>query len=168
MALKDSYFTISEAASYLHVTRQTISRWIKKGELKVEKVGREVLIKKDGIENFRRRRADKSFNVLVMNPLIEIIRKKFAYSKEDNIQWLMHDYARSTSHPGIVKFLIARKDGGLDIVALHVISGKAESGDVFIGANEIVREQFIKTNETIEHLDNREGVPKPKERGVVS
>jgi excisionase family DNA binding protein len=46
VALKDSYFTITQAARELGVTRQTISRWIELGKLTAEKVGRETLIAK--------------------------------------------------------------------------------------------------------------------------
>lgn len=44
MALKDSYFTVAQAAEELGVTRKTISRWLADGKLSAEKVGREKLI----------------------------------------------------------------------------------------------------------------------------
>jgi len=47
--LSDKYFTITQAAQYTGFTRQTISRWVKMGKLTSEKVGREVLIKKDEV-----------------------------------------------------------------------------------------------------------------------
>ena len=47
MAIKDKYLTISDAAKELGVTRQTISRWIRSGNVSAEKVGREMLIEKD-------------------------------------------------------------------------------------------------------------------------
>lgn len=46
MALSDEYFTISQAAEQVGVTRQTIARWIKEGRLTAERIGRECLIPK--------------------------------------------------------------------------------------------------------------------------
>jgi excisionase family DNA binding protein len=53
MALKDSYFTVAQAAKELGVTRKTISRWLADGELSAEKVGREKLIKRHDLNEFR-------------------------------------------------------------------------------------------------------------------
>ena len=55
MALKDEYFTISEAAKDIGVTRQTISRWIIERNIPAEKVGRVTLIKKGALEYQRMR-----------------------------------------------------------------------------------------------------------------
>lgn len=56
MALKDRYYTVSEAARELGVTRQTISRWTKEGKIPSEKVGRETLIKKKDLSKYQRDR----------------------------------------------------------------------------------------------------------------
>ena len=53
MALKDEYLTISQAAKELKVTRQTISRWIAKKYVSVERVGRVALIKKEDLQKYR-------------------------------------------------------------------------------------------------------------------
>lgn len=60
MALKDTYFTILEAAKEFRVTRQTISRWIAEGKIPVEKVGRETLIKKKGLHQYHRKRLSEA------------------------------------------------------------------------------------------------------------
>ncbi len=52
MALKDKYVTITQAAKQLGVTRQTISRWIVKGRVPGEKIGRETLIKKKDLYKY--------------------------------------------------------------------------------------------------------------------
>ena len=52
MALKDNYITITQAAKQLGVTRQTISRWIAKGRVPGEKIGRETLIKKKDLYKY--------------------------------------------------------------------------------------------------------------------
>jgi len=54
MALKDDYITITEAAKQLKVTRQTISRWVAKGYVPGEKIGRETLIKKKDLQKYHR------------------------------------------------------------------------------------------------------------------
>ena len=54
MALKDNYITITQAAKQLGVTRQTISRWIVKGYVLGEKIGRETLIKKRDLQKYHR------------------------------------------------------------------------------------------------------------------
>lgn len=53
MALKDEYFTVSQAAKELKVTRQTISRWVAKKYVPAERVGRLALIKKKDLQKYR-------------------------------------------------------------------------------------------------------------------
>lgn len=60
MAIKDRYFTISESAKALGVTRQTISRWIKEGKIPSEKVGRETLIKKKDLLKYHSSKLTKA------------------------------------------------------------------------------------------------------------
>ncbi|MCX6006140.1 MAG: excisionase family DNA-binding protein [Chloroflexi bacterium] len=48
------YCTVSEAATRLKVTRQTIYRWIADGRIKTEKIGREMIIEKTEISNIIR------------------------------------------------------------------------------------------------------------------
>ncbi len=52
MALKDEYLTVSQAAEELEVTRQTISRWIAKKFIPVERVGRVALLKKEDLRKY--------------------------------------------------------------------------------------------------------------------
>jgi excisionase family DNA binding protein len=47
MTIKDSYFTITQAAKGMNVSRQTISNWISEGKIQAETIGREKLINKD-------------------------------------------------------------------------------------------------------------------------
>jgi excisionase family DNA binding protein len=50
MQITDYFLTISQTAKLLNVTRQTISRWVKVGQLNSQHIGREVLISKREIE----------------------------------------------------------------------------------------------------------------------
>jgi len=52
MTLKDKYTTISEVATELKVTRQTVSRWLRDGKIETEQVGREKLINRKSLERF--------------------------------------------------------------------------------------------------------------------
>ena len=47
--IRDHYLTMKQAAEARKVTRITIWRWIKAGKLPAEKVGREVLIRKQDL-----------------------------------------------------------------------------------------------------------------------
>lgn len=60
MALKDKYITVSEAAKELGVTRQTISRWIAKKYVPVERVGRVALINKKDLQRYHNRRLSEA------------------------------------------------------------------------------------------------------------
>lgn len=53
MALKDHYLTISQTAELMRVTRQTVSRWVANGQVPTEKVGRETLIDKAALLQYR-------------------------------------------------------------------------------------------------------------------
>ncbi len=65
MALKDEYFTISEAAKDIGVTRQTISRWIAELDIPVEKIGRVTLIKREDLKYQRMRLSFAAANQVV-------------------------------------------------------------------------------------------------------
>ncbi len=52
MALKDTYFTISEAANELNISRQTLYRWIADSKIATEKIGGVILVKKDDVRAY--------------------------------------------------------------------------------------------------------------------
>jgi excisionase family DNA binding protein len=84
MALKDKYFTISEAAKELRVTRQTVSRWIKEGKFHAENIGRETLILKKDINKLQHEQMERPF----INFIIQQLRVKLNYSEEEKIEVL--------------------------------------------------------------------------------
>jgi len=86
MALKDKYFTISEAAEEVGVTRQTISRWISRGKFPAEKIGREALIYKDDLRRYQSIIEAETLRKKIINRLISQVRKQFNYSIEDKIE----------------------------------------------------------------------------------
>jgi excisionase family DNA binding protein len=106
MALKDTYFTISEAAKELRVTRQTLYRWIKTTSLPTEKVGRETLIEKADLEKLKMRKIAEvvDFDSAINSVFIDAIRDKGKYSQGDQI-----------TPKGNLVFEIQKKDGTRDI-----------------------------------------------------
>lgn len=108
MALKDKYFTISEAAKELRVTRQTISRWITQGKIPAEKVGRETLIKKKDLHEYQRRRlsyeaAGQIINLLNVE-LNDYCREKGYISTDEVVKW-------DAPELGYGEFLAQKPDG---------------------------------------------------------
>ena len=47
--ITENYVTKAEAATLLNVNRLTIWRWVRDGKLQAEKVGRELLIRRDDL-----------------------------------------------------------------------------------------------------------------------
>jgi excisionase family DNA binding protein len=87
MALKDKYYTISQAAKHVGVTRQTISRWIKEGRLHGERIGRETLIDKEEVNKHR-------FSWIASGHILRFIydmrtdycRKRFGLSDDERLE----------------------------------------------------------------------------------
>lgn len=53
--VKEKYWTAGEAAKIVGVNYVTMWRWIRKGNLKAERLGREVLVEKQTVEALKRR-----------------------------------------------------------------------------------------------------------------
>jgi excisionase family DNA binding protein len=104
MALRDNYFTISEAAKATGHSRQTISRWVATGKIPAEKVGRETLIERVELFQFIEQRNDIWFDKVLPLRLIDFFRKEYNYDKEDKIARVGDEY----------DFLVTKKDGTLE------------------------------------------------------
>ncbi len=100
MALKDTYFTISEAAKKLNVTRQTISRWIASGKIHGERVGRETIIAKEELHRVQHERVNEA----AIDVILDGIRQKLAYKDYKEVIKL-----RPTE--GYLVFSALKKDG---------------------------------------------------------
>lgn len=119
MELKDKYYTISEAAQELGVTRQTISRWISEGRLVAETIGREKLIDKEQLDEFADIRISMLLARYVDRKLIAHIKKQYNYTKEDAIERFGAKPKRDA-----IGYSIIRKDGTLERVWVYL--GKIE------------------------------------------
>ena len=65
MSYKNKEFiSVSEAAKILGISRMQITRWIKAGKLKAQKVGRSYIIKKNDIGGIYKKITDKEKNLV--------------------------------------------------------------------------------------------------------
>ena len=113
MALKDEYLTISQAAEDLGVTRQTISRWVAKGEIPAERIGRETLIHKDDLQIIESRQ-DEDIRNKIVKRLISEVRKKFHYTREDKIEEI-------EPSKRAIRLSVTRKDGTHEILRVSFV-----------------------------------------------
>ena len=107
MALKDIYFTISEAAKEFNVSRQTIYRWIEDEKITIEKVGGVTLIDKPAIQKYAARKSLQSFSHMMDMYLLETIREQCGYRKNDVIE---------EDKKGGMDFIVTQKDGAREKV----------------------------------------------------
>lgn len=122
MALKDEYLTVSQAARELGVTRQTISRWIAKKYVPVERVGRFALIKKKDLQKYHHWRlseaAANSIVALAAATIADVFREegrikqgshvRFAEARDKNIMKMSDEEkakVNKTMQPIVVEIL---------------------------------------------------------------
>ena len=105
--LKDRYFTVSQAAAELKVSRQTVSHWIKEGKLTAERIGREALIEKVEVE----RVGDEMNREMLMAQFVRTIRRRCYYTKDDKIEEI-------APRGRCLRFRVTRSDGVQQMVRL--------------------------------------------------
>jgi len=115
MELKDRYFTILQATNEFHVTRQTISRWLKEGKLHGEKVGRETLISKKEVQQLQQERVHES----LVNFLADYLARDSEYEKVKVLK----------IEKGELCFSAQRKDGNQEIIKIPINTIKLIKGD---------------------------------------
>jgi excisionase family DNA binding protein len=115
MALKDKYFTVSDAARIAGVTRQTVSRWIAEGQLLAEKIGRQVLIEKKDFGDYLRRQNLYRMATQIIDGVGDRIRQEYNYTEEDKVKFLDLDSKKDIFH-----FSVVRKDGTHEEVSVSV------------------------------------------------
>ncbi len=118
MALKDEYFTISEAAKELNVTRQTISRWIKQRKIVAEKIGRETLVKKDEIRNYMELPKKMAYLKWAVKEAELMARKEYDYDSKDSFKFTNFYVEKGK---GVYVFNVTRKDGIKEVVNVKVV-----------------------------------------------
>ena len=140
MALKDNYYTVSQVAQELNVTRQTIYRWIKNGNLKGEKIGRETLVEKSEVFRYKDEKVGnwlyEIFNITLERTKYKIIREQLGYDDTDVIE-RMGDYTS-------LNYIVFRKGKDAEIVSIKKIgvniNGKNGHLESSIDPNDITRE----------------------------
>lgn len=171
MALRDKYFTISEAAKGLGVTRQTISRWINNEFVPAEKIGRETLIKKTDLQKYLLERYTEAAKVSVMN-LFKAIAENYyqekGYLKEGEKVIASHTdrgiTLKTKSHipDEAIDEVISRFGGGF-LQSLGIDTTKIKSSEEAIDEvkKRFVRGKFIQSLDTytkkIKSPNNKKG-----------
>jgi len=113
MTIKDRYWTISEAAEKLKVTRQTISRWITQGKIPTEKVGREILIEKKALaQQGSRRILDVSQEIANKMILAGNFSGEIFFNKGDKIE-------KVKSRRNEMVYLITKVDGSREKIEIE-------------------------------------------------
>jgi len=105
------YYTISEAAGELNVSRQTVYRWIADNKIPTEKIGGVILVEKKAIMNFGVKRFQESVLQTVFNSTDKYIRREFGYSEEDTI------VAKEPESDYLV-FIVTRKSGNREKIKI--------------------------------------------------
>jgi excisionase family DNA binding protein len=135
MALKDDYFTLSEFAARVGVTRQTASRWLKDGKVVGERVGREVLIPKDELQ-----KCEDKFGAMIGETIIKIIikaiREELHYFKKDRIEPISYD-----KDEDVIQFSVVRKDGTRDKVQTRIMEISEEEPIMKLAITKIQNEK---------------------------
>jgi excisionase family DNA binding protein len=111
MALKDKYFTISEAATMAGVTRQTISRWVATGQIRAEKVGRNTLIPRRALLRYTREKP--------MGELREIVSKEIVNHADLLLGVGENDRVEVVGHPSELRFLVTKENGSSEEIEIE-------------------------------------------------
>jgi len=119
MSIKDSYFTISEASKELGVSRQAISRWIAKGKIIAETVGREKLIAKDSLKGIKIKSSDSMLLRRIKTELSTKIREAYHYDEKDKITSM-----QSFDNDNDMMFRVTRQNGDIDTIGVEFIKYK--------------------------------------------
>ena len=138
MALKDNYFTVSEAAKEIGVTRQTISRWVREGKVPAEKIGRETLIDKTKFDEYLRRSIGPRIADTIVDMAKLYVREAYDYVGRDSIELTnIHHFG------GVFQFRVTKSDGTQEIVNVRAAVELKKKGNrplVSFGVREIWQE----------------------------
>ena len=144
MAIKDKYFTITEAAKYLHVTRQTIGLWIKEGKLPAESVGRETIIEKSQIEKYKLNEFFEFVKFEAIEQLQRAIMESYGFGVVAEIT------LQETQKDGIFIFGVTKKDGRNDVVEIQINRVSVDLD--IVGNNHEIRFVIGKVNKLSEEM----------------
>lgn len=111
MAIKDMYYTISEAAKELDTSRQTIYRWIANGKIPTEKIGGVVLVEKTIVDKYAEDRFMKSTMGMFDRIAFDALRQQLGYTDKDRIERVDNEEER-------LVFLVTHEDGTKEKVSV--------------------------------------------------
>ena len=157
MAIKDQFFTLSEAAKELRVTRQTVYRWIEEKKITTEKIAGVVLIEKNIVKQYKEQRERESFGQLIAGKMLDTIKKK--YVKKDTA--LLKTLPMEN---GYVVIVIENTDGTMKKVSVGGADIKIHIGrNTNIPLVSSVTLTDIKEEPYIEHETKKDRILKNKE-----
>jgi len=104
MAIKNMYYTISEAAEELDTSRQTIYRWIANNKIPTEKIGGVVLIEKTVVDKYAEDRFMESMMGMFDRIAFDALRQQLGYTDKDHIE-------RFDNEGEKLVFLVTHEDG---------------------------------------------------------
>ncbi len=90
--IRNSPFTIREAAEYLEVAEITVRRWVKEGLLKSEKIGRNIVFDADKLKAFKRHRQNIVISKSAAKLRERLRSKKIAFT--DSTRLIREDRGR--------------------------------------------------------------------------
>ncbi len=149
MALKDTYFNISEAAAYLGVTRQTFSRWITEGKIAAEKVGNAILINKNFVYKYENQRAVKTILEAIVKLVANKVRQEFDIDKDATVGVIDYKDARFT-------LLITNADGTeQEAYAIGEIKIDKERGQLLLNVDQLGLDDVKPKSESVKDSGNK-------------
>ena len=161
MALKDKYFTVTQTAKKLNVTRQTVYRWITSKQLDAEKIGRELLISMQSLNDFEEKLLYRSIGGFILNRLDDYIQHRLTEDTLNlgSIEKIDHDPEKL-----LYSYLVTDKDGSRRKVTFEY-QGFEEAEDP--KAPDIIKLTVILKTKTHE-ISGKEGkTKKSQNRGVA-
>lgn len=144
MPLKDIYYTISEAAKELNVSRQTIYRWITDNKIEVEKIGGVTLIEKPKVTEYAGKRFQEFALESMDNMFISRIKEEYGYSQGDEV-------VRTETEDDYLVFLVTRENGTREKIKIGSVEvtisvgRKQEEPETSIDFKEVIKTKERRT-----------------------
>lgn len=115
MALKDNYFTVTEAAERVGVTRQTVYRWIRQREFPIEQIGKEILIEKKPFQKYFFDKMREESASLIIDTIKIFTQAEYEYGWRDKFELI------DVKKNNIFQFRVTKKDGMEETVNVKAV-----------------------------------------------
>jgi len=143
MAIKDMYYTVSEAAKELDTSRQTIYRWIANNKIPIEKIGGVVLVEKKAVDEYAADRFTKAMMGMYDRLAFDALRQQVGYTDKDHIE-------RVDNEGENLIFLVTHEDGTKEKVSVGnselSIAGTATQPLMKMKFSDITRKDYTQSS----------------------